>query len=122
MSPRGVEPRVWDVDETSGPFEIFVDSRPGVLEELLRLAYQDKHFRDRPGSVGHWAWRHLPAALRRSTQYWDVDAETLQSRFPGRLIRVVGPAGTMAFFDGMNIHNGSRDQERPREVLHFIFV
>lgn len=111
-----------DVDESSGPFEIFLNSRPGLLEELLRLGYQDKHFRDRPNSLGAWARRHLPAWLRRSTQYWDVDAETLQRRFSGCLRRVVGRRGTLAFFDGMNIHNGSRDQERPRQVLHFIFV
>ena len=111
-----------DVDEDCGPFEMIPGSRFPLVDELVRLAFQDKHFRPRAAAVGRAMRRWLPASFQRDTHLWDEDAASLERRFGTPPRRVLGKRGTVAFFDGMNLHNGSRNQRRPREVLHFIFV
>ena len=108
-----------DVDEGTGPFEMVPDSRFPFVDSLLRLAYSPRHFRGR-GETGRRMRAALPSWLIRGTHLWELDADGVTARY-GAPIRVVGPAGTLAIFDGMNLHNGSRDQRRPREVLHFVF-
>ena len=110
-----------DVGEGSGPFEMFVGSRFGLFDELLRLGYRSKQFKKRKEGIARWSRRRVPAWLRRETHLWDVDARTHERRH-GPPVRVLGPKGTLAFFDGMNLHNGSRDQKELREVLHFVFI
>jgi hypothetical protein len=111
-----------DVDEECGPFEMIPDSRFPLWDELLRLAWQEKHFRPRAAALGRRLRRWVPATFRRDTHLWQEDAASLERRFGRPPRRVLGKRGTVAFFDGMNLHNGSRNQRRPREVLHFIFV
>jgi hypothetical protein len=111
-----------DVDDDCGPFEMIPESRFPLGDELLRLAFQEKHFRPPAAAVGRALRRWLPGFFRRDTHLWDEDAASLERRFGRPPRRVLGKRGTVAFFDGMNLHNGSRNQRRPREVLHFIFV
>jgi len=111
-----------DVDDAAGPFEMFSDSRFPLFDELVRLAYQEKHFRGRPRGPGARLRAHLPAWLRRPTHLWNDDVGDLQKRFPNAFHRITANKGAVVFFNGMNVHNGSRDQKKRREVLHFIFV
>jgi len=111
-----------DVDEDCGPLEMIPHSRFPLLDELLRLAHLDKHFAPRSAVLGRALRRRLPAVFRRDTHLWEEDAASLERRFGVPPRRVLGKRGTVAFFDGMNLHNGSRNQRKPREVLHFIFV
>jgi hypothetical protein len=108
-----------DVDEDSGPFEMIPDSRPSLPEELIRLAYIEKHI-PRIGFAAGLRER-LPAFFRRGTHLWEEDVVSLTRRYGHPPSRVIGERGTLVFFDGMNMHNGSRNQKRRREVLHFIF-
>ena len=110
-----------DVSEASGPFEMFVGSRCALFDELCRLAYRSKQFKHRKEGIARWSRRHVPQWLRRETHEWDKTADDHAQRF-GPPQRVLGPAGTLAFFDGMCLHNGSRDQKERREVLHFVFI
>ncbi|MDH3212874.1 MAG: hypothetical protein OEM05_10350 [Myxococcales bacterium] len=110
-----------NVGEVSGPFEMFIDSRFSLFQELLRLGYRSKQFKGKQRGIALWARRRVPERLRRETHLWDLDAVTLEARY-GPPQRVLGPRGTVAFFDGMNLHNGSRNQKERREVLHFVFV
>lgn len=112
-----------DVDDDAGPFELFRHSRFRWLDELLRLAYQKKLFRvGGLHRIGLGLREHLPAFLARDTHLWTYDLDALRVRFPDALFRAIGPAGSFVFFNGGNLHNGSRDQKKRREVLHFIFV
>jgi hypothetical protein len=108
-----------DVDEDSGPFEMIPESRPSLPDELIRLAYIEKHI-PRIG-FGASLRERLPAFFRRGTHPWEEDAASLTRRYGHPPTRVIGERGTITFFEGMNMHNGSRNQKRRREVLHFIF-
>jgi hypothetical protein len=108
-----------NVGEASGPFEIIPGSRFARWDELLRLAYSSK--RARRSRIGRRLREHLPAALRRPTHLWDLSAAEVERRY-GKIQRALGPRGTFVVFEGMNLHNGSRDQKEPREVLHFIVL
>jgi hypothetical protein len=106
-----------DVGDGSGPFEMIESSRFG--DELFRLAYSSKLAKR--SRVASRLREHLPAALRRPTHLWDLSAAEVERRF-GPIRRALGRRGTFVVFDGMNVHNGSRDQKERREVLHLIFV
>jgi len=108
-----------DVGDGSGPFEMIENSRFAIWDELVRLAYSSKL-----AKRSRIAWRlreHLPASLKRPTHLWDLSAADVEHRY-GPIRRALGRRGTFVVFDGMNLHNGSRDQKERREVLHFIFV
>ncbi len=108
-----------DVGESAGPFEMVPSSRFGVCDELLRLAYGSK--RARRSAIASRLSRWLPACFRRPTHFWTLSAAEIEQRY-GRIRRALGRRGSFVIFDGMNLHNGSRDQKERREVLHFIFV
>lgn len=108
-----------DVGEASGPFEMIPGSRFGVFDELLRLAYSSK--RARRSRIAARMRSQLPARFRRPTHLWELSAAEVERRY-GRIRRALGRRGSFVIFDGMNLHNGSRDQKEPREVLHFIFL
>jgi hypothetical protein len=108
-----------DVDDGSGPFEMIEGSRFALWDELLRLAYNSKVAKR--SRIAMRLRDQLPAALRRPTHLWDLSAAEVERRY-GPIRRALGRRGTFVVFDGMNLHNGSRDQKEPREVLHFIFV
>jgi hypothetical protein len=108
-----------DVGDDSGPFEMIENSRFPLWDELLRLAYSSKLARR--SRIASRLREHLPAALRLPTQLWGLSAADVERRF-GPIHRALGRRGTFVVFEGMNVHNGSRDQKERREVLHFIFV
>lgn len=120
-SPRFAKALLYlsDVGDSAGPFEMIESSRFAWWDELLRLAYSSKLAKRR--RIASRLREHLPAAMRRPTHLWDLSAAEVERRF-GPIRRALGRRGTFVVFDGMNLHNGSRDQKERREVLHFIFV
>jgi hypothetical protein len=108
-----------DVGEGSGPFEMIPHSRFPLWDELLRLAYSSK--RARRSRIAARLRERLPSCFRRPTHLWDLSVDEVERRY-GRSRRVLGRRGSFVVFEGMNLHNGSRDQKERREVLHFIFL
>lgn len=103
-----------DVDETCGPFEIIPNSRFSHFDELLRIAFLKKALGTRAGEVRN----AIPKRLRRPTHLADITADDLDRRG----VKVLGARNTLVLFDGMNIHCGSRNQQKPREILQFVFA
>jgi hypothetical protein len=94
-------------------------SRFPLWDELLRLAYSSK--RARRSRIAARLRERLPSCFRRPTHLWDLSVDEVERRY-GRSRRVLGRRGSFVVFEGMNLHNGSRDQKERREVLHFIFL
>ena len=110
-----------DVDEDSGPFEVYLNSRAPLFDELLRIANADKRFRGRFSSFGRKMREHLPRYFKRDLRIWE-DETALRKRFNSDPRRALGKRGAVVFFNVRNVHNGSRDQKRQRRVLHFVFA